>query len=106
MNEDDSLVSPILFYYYEGAGVQPSPTPTQEENWATNRRYSVEWYICQRCGIGYPRFRVKQQNGLIVCDGVGTKQCADKPGHAAYFAEQDVGYERRPEELPSEEVEL
>jgi hypothetical protein len=92
-------------YFYTGTGVVPVVEEMQE-NWSTNRRFSEEWYICQRCGVGYPRHRVKMQNGLVVCDGASTMQCADKPGHAAAFMNQDTGYERTPEELPHEEIEL
>lgn len=49
----------------------------------TNRRFSEEWYTCDRCGLDYPRSKVSVQNGLVLCYGPSTVGCQDEPGFEA-----------------------
>jgi hypothetical protein len=76
------------------------------DNRQTNNRHGTEWYECDRCGFQYPRAAMLNQNGLNVCRGDNTCNCADKPGAAAFARDITVPYEERPEPLPFEDIDL
>jgi hypothetical protein len=43
------------------------------------------WRECARCGFDFPMGLLRRQNGILVCSGPGTSNCADISGYDAEF---------------------
>jgi len=68
-------------------------------------RVEQEWYTCGRCDHNFPRDKMVVQNGLYVCKGPGTHNCADVEGHAANVRRLILPLEERPQPLPQDDIE-
>lgn len=48
------------------------------------RRFETAWHECDRCGFQFPLTFFRRQNGILVCSGKFTNNCADNPGRDSY----------------------
>lgn len=58
------------------------------------------WHDCERCGFSFPLSKLIRQNGMLVCRGAGTTNCADEQGHDYYVKRTRLprreGYDEEP----------